>query len=39
MQTTGLLNGKDNNRFDPKGTTTRAEVAVILQGVCQKTGK
>lgn len=30
MQTTGVLNGKDGDRFDPKGTTTRAEAAVIV---------
>ena len=39
MQTTGVLNGKDGNRFDPKGTTTRAEAAVIVQNICQKLGK
>ena len=26
----GIINGKDNSTLDPKGTTTRAEVAVIL---------
>ncbi len=26
----GVVNGKDGNRFDPKGNATRAEVAVIL---------
>lgn len=39
MQTAGVLNGKDGNRFDPKGTTTRAEAAVIVQNICQKLGK
>ena len=27
---TGIMNGKENNRFDPTGHATRAEVAVIL---------
>ncbi len=27
----GIVNGKAGNRFDPKGNTTRAEVAAILQ--------
>ena len=39
MQKAGLLNGKANNRFDPRGTTTRAQVAVIMQNLCEKTGK
>lgn len=39
MQTTGVLNGKDGDRFDPKGTTTRAEAAVIVHNICQKLGK
>lgn len=30
MQRTGILNGKDGNRFDPLGTATRAEVAVVF---------
>lgn len=29
-QKAGLINGKENNRFDPKGTATRAEVAAIV---------
>ena len=35
----GLLNGKTGNIFDPQGTTTRAQVAVIMQKLCEKTGK
>lgn len=31
MQMAGILNGKDGNRFDPKGTATRAEVAAVLR--------
>ena len=27
----GIVNGKNGNRFDPKGGTTRAELAAILQ--------
>lgn len=27
----GIINGKSGNRFDPQGTATRAEVAVILR--------
>lgn len=30
MQQAGILAGKVNNRFDPKGTATRAEVATVL---------
>ena len=39
MQKAGLLNGKTGNIFDPQGTTTRAQVAVIMQKLCEKTGK
>lgn len=28
-QSTGLINGKDGNRFDPGGTATRAEVCTV----------
>lgn len=28
----GIMTGKTGNRFDPQGTATRAEVAVILRG-------
>ena len=31
MQQAGILAGKTNNRFDPKGTATRAEVATVLR--------
>ncbi len=31
MQQAGVLAGKTNNRFDPKGTATRAEVAAVLR--------
>lgn len=31
MQQAGILTGKDGNRFDPKGTATRAEVAAVLR--------
>jgi hypothetical protein len=31
MQMFGLIDGKSNNTFDPKGTVTRAEVATILK--------
>lgn len=27
----GLIQGKGDNRFDPKGTSTRAEIAIIIQ--------
>lgn len=30
MQTAGILSGKTNNRFDPEGTATRAEVAAMI---------
>ena len=28
----GIINGKDNNLFDPQGIATRAEVAAMLHG-------
>ncbi len=31
MQALGLINGKGGNRFDPKGTATRAEIAAVIQ--------
>lgn len=31
MQQAGILAGKNGNRFDPKGTATRAEVATVLR--------
>ena len=27
----GLMQGKDDNRFDPKGETTRAEIAAVIE--------
>ena len=30
MQQAGVLSGKENNRFDPKGNATRAEAATVL---------
>ena len=33
MQKAGLLSGKSGNRFDPQGTATRAQVAVIMQNL------
>ncbi len=32
----GLVTGKGNERFDPQGSATRAEVAVILHAYCKK---
>ena len=31
MQQAGILTGKNENKFDPKGTATRAEVAMVLR--------
>jgi len=31
MQKYGIINGKGNARFDPKGSSTRAEVAAVMQ--------
>ena len=33
MQASGLMTGKENNRFDPKGILTCAEFAAILQRI------
>lgn len=33
MQTSGLMTGKNGNRFDPKGVLTRAELAVVMQNI------
>lgn len=33
VRSTGLMNGKNGNAFDPKGTATRAEVATLLMRV------
>jgi hypothetical protein len=35
-QKAGLINGKENNRFDPQGYATRAEVAAILMRLQMK---
>lgn len=31
----GIVNGKDGNRFDPQGNLSRAEAAVILKNYLQ----
>ena len=31
MQQAGILTGKNENKFDPKGTATRAEIATVLR--------
>ncbi len=31
IQQTGVINGKDNNRFDPQGNATRGEASTILR--------
>ncbi|QSX04861.1 S-layer homology domain-containing protein [Sedimentibacter sp. zth1] len=36
IQSLGLIQGKDGNKFDPKSTATRAEVAVIFQRLTTK---
>lgn len=36
LQRQGLISGKPGNQFDPQGTATRAEVAVILQRFIQR---
>lgn len=33
MQTSGLMTGKEDNRFDPQGILTRAELAVVMQRI------
>lgn len=30
MQMAGIFSGKENNKFDPKGTATRAEVSAVI---------
>ncbi len=32
----GILQGKGGGRLDPRGTATRAEVAVILERFCRE---
>ena len=39
MQKASLLSDKSGNRFDPQDTATRAQIAVIMQNLCEKTGK
>jgi len=36
IQSLGLIQGKGNNNFDPKATSTRAEVAIIIQRLLSK---
>ncbi len=36
VQSLGLIKGKGDNKFDPKQTSTRAEVATILQRLLSK---
>ena len=36
LQAAGIINGKDNNRFDPRGSVTRAEIAKMLYEVLNK---
>ena len=36
MQQAGILFGKQNNRFDPLGTATRAEVAAVLRRLTEQ---
>ena len=36
MQQKGLMTGKTENKFDPKGMTTRAEVATLLMRFMKK---
>ncbi|NCA93449.1 S-layer homology domain-containing protein, partial [bacterium] len=31
MQMAGIISGKGNNKYDPKGTATRAEVSTVLK--------
>lgn len=36
VQSLGLIQGKEDNNFDPKATSTRAEVAIIIQRLLSK---
>lgn len=36
MQKAGIINGKSNQSFDPKGKATRAEVAVVFEKIMSK---
>lgn len=38
IQQLGILSGKSNNMFDPKGTATRAEFAVLLKLIAETDG-
>ena len=31
MQMAGVISGKDDNKFDPQGKATRAEVSTVLR--------
>ncbi|MNC65672.1 Cellulosome-anchoring protein precursor [compost metagenome] len=33
LQAKGILDGKGNNNFDPRGKVTRAEIAKLLYGI------
>ncbi|MCQ6559292.1 S-layer homology domain-containing protein [Paenibacillus mendelii] len=37
MQTSGVLTGKPDNKFDPKGTATRAEIAKVIRMMIDQT--
>ncbi len=39
MKKAGLMNGKNENNFDPVGTATRGETATLLMRFVQKTNK
>ncbi|WP_314588238.1 S-layer homology domain-containing protein [Paenibacillus terrigena] len=36
LQAAGIINGKDDNRFDPRGSVTRAEIAKMLFMILNK---
>lgn len=38
LSNTGILKGKDNNRFDPQGIATRAEIATMLLRIAETFG-
>ena len=33
LTSAGILSGKQENRFDPKGNATRAEMAIVFQRI------
>ena len=39
MVKSGILNGRTDGSFDPKGIATRAEVATVLKLFLEKTNK